>query len=96
MKIENIGFPTIFTIFSEKYFEGISYHGISYCGMINTIEEIFIKNGRNDKKLIFPIFTKKKNFDGISYYKKIENLANFSILNPESSILWNNDVTVSL
>ena len=35
------------------------------------------------KKLIFFIFT-KKNFDDILYHKKNENLANFSILNPES------------
>ena len=49
VKMENMGFPIIFTIFYENYFDGISYHGISPWSDIPS-KNIFIKNGENDKR----------------------------------------------
>ena len=87
---ENWGFPIIFIIFYENYFEGISYT-VENCYFplcwkcINpgsTIEIIFIKNDKNDQKTHISHFHKK--ISTVFHTIKKENLANFSILNPES------------
>ena len=69
---------------NEKY--GFSDHFYNFLWNLfrwYIIEKIFIKNGKNDKRNSYFSFSQKK-FLWYLIPSKNENLANFSILNPES------------